>query len=344
MRICVYGAGAVGGHIAAKLSAGGHSVSIVARGSHLDAIKADGITLSTLDRQISARVFATENPEDCGQQDVVFVALKAHALRDAASRIVSLLGPDTLVIFAQNGLPWWYPLGLADDRRVPPAIPQFDVTDDLMSILRLEQIIGCVVQTSNEVVRPGVIVNASPRNALSMGHVDDRGTDKLERLKLALNESGLDAPDIRDVREIVWLKLLRNMSSSSIAAATLNSSGIIKKDLFLREIFKRIVRETMNIAYAYGYPLDHLTNEEKMVAETNDVVPSLLQDYQRGRLMELNELIFAPLLLGYHAGIETPTIDAVAAIARRRAIDKGLVVEGGDPNFCRYTMPDMQTH
>jgi 2-dehydropantoate 2-reductase len=343
MRICVYGAGAVGGHIAAKLSAAGHTVSIVARGDHLGAIRANGITLETLDRTISAQVNATEKLEECGQQDVIFVTLKAHALCDFPSRIVKLVSPDSLVVFAQNGLPWWYPHGLAKGRRPPPSIPVFDVAKDLLSVLRLEQIVGCVVQTSNEVVRPGVIVNASPRNALSIGHVDDRETDKLERLKLALNESGLDVPVIREIREAVWLKLLRNMSSSSIAAATLNTSGIIKRDPLLREIFKRIVRETMNIAQAYGYPLDHLANEEKLVAETNDVAPSLLQDYQRGRAMEIDELIFAPLAFGRYAGIETPTIDAVAAVARSRAVDKGLVSNGPEAYLRHDVSRDVTT-
>jgi 2-dehydropantoate 2-reductase len=270
-------------------------------------------------------VFATDRPKDCGEQDAVFVTLKANALQDV--RIASLLASQTLVVFGQNGMPWWYPHSLPEERRRPPSIPLFALAERFFPLLRPDQVIGCIVQTSNEIVRPGHVVNNVPRNALMISHIDDHDSTAVQALRKALEEAGLASPAPRDIREAVWLKLLRNMGSSLISAVTQQRAAIVKTDPLLGTLFTRLVEETLRLAHAYGYPLDALANVQKLLDESPDVKPSLLQDYERRRPVEIDELIFAPLLFARAAGVATPTIDAVAAIARRLAADRGLVGE-----------------
>src|SRR5918996_85858 len=180
MRICIFGAGAVGGHLAAKLAARGHDVSVVARGAHLEAIRDKGITLVHGAETIRGRV-RTEAP---GLQDFVFVTLKANALGAFAEHAAPLLGPDTGVVFAQNGIPWWYAIGLSPTRPRPPDLSFLDRDGALAHAVPSRNIIGGVVYSANELREPGVVVNNVPgNNMLVVGHADDRDSDQIRALR-----------------------------------------------------------------------------------------------------------------------------------------------------------------
>src|SRR5262249_13299778 len=177
MKITIFGAGAVGGHLAAKLGAGaaaaGLEVAAVARGAQLAAIERDGVTLHIGDQRYSARPRVTDRPEELGPQDVVIVTLKAPALPEAAPAMATLIGPDTIFIFALNGIPWWY-LYRIDDNGLPrPDLSRLDPDGLLTRMIGLERVLGCVIYSANEVIAPGVIRNSQgTRNRLVLGEPD----------------------------------------------------------------------------------------------------------------------------------------------------------------------------
>lgn len=326
MRICIYGAGATGGHFAVKLARAGHDVSVVARGSHLEAIRKDGLAMRAGGNTLAAKVVASDNAMDFGPQDVVIVATKATALSSIAPQITPVIGKDSLVVFPQNGMTWWYPLGLSPDLPKPPSLPIFDLARSFLSAMRVDQIAGGLVYSANEIEAPGVILNNSPEhNRMDIGEIDGSGSGLIPVLRKALNEVGIVSPDPGDIRAAVWAKLLTNMSGSALALATGNRSDGTRDDAALREIYMRIVREGLDIAATHGFPLADKLDPERMVARLLHHKPSLLQDYEQGRPMEIAEIILAPVAFARAANIPTPTLDAVAAIVTKMARDRGLL-------------------
>ena len=324
MRGCVFGAGATGGHFAAKLGAAGHDVSVVARGPHLDAIAANGLTLKSGERTIRAKVRAASSAADLGEQDVVIVGVKTPGLAAMAGDLKSLLGPDTLVIFPQNGMTWWYPVGLPDGRPDVPDLPVFRLGDRFLDVMDRDQVVGGIIYSANEVESPGVVLNNSPaRNRLTIQSLTGRREERVSDFRKALEEAGILSEPPRDIRESMWQKLLMNMSGSVIAVATGNRSSISRNDPALGEVYVRVVREGMKVSAAHGYPLDNLDPEKQRVA-MRDHKPSLLQDYEQGRPMEVGEMVLAPQAFARAAGIDTPTLDALAAVVARLARDRGL--------------------
>lgn len=256
MRICVYGAGATGGHIAAKLCTAGHDVSIVARGPHLDAIRAHGLALSTGDREILTRPAASDDPGTLGQQDLVLVTVKATALGNVAEGIGPLIGQRTKIIFAQNGMQWWYPLGDAGDRNQLPDIPIFQLAGRFLSHMKPEQILGGLLYTANAVTAPGKVLNTSPdHNRIYFASIMTQAAADDERFRRIFNDAGVISPPVEDIRRRLWKKLLFNMSGSALALATGNVSSAAKHDPELGETFCRLVAEGLAIAEAYGHKL-----------------------------------------------------------------------------------------
>ena len=227
MRICVFGAGAVGGHFAAQLAASGHEVSVIARGAHLEAIRRNGLTLLKGAQRIVGRVRAAEEPREIGPVDYVLVTLKATGLAVLADRVGPLLGKDTAVVFAQNGIPWWYAQGLSAARPRTPDLGLLDPGGKLARAIAPERVIGSVIYSANEVVAPGVVQNNAPqRNVLVLGEPDDRPSARVQRLAAALEKSSIDAPVETDIRRSIWAKLVINLASSSIGVAT---EGTVKQ-------------------------------------------------------------------------------------------------------------------
>lgn len=326
MRICIYGAGATGGHFAVRLARAGHEVSVVARGAHLAAICESGLTLHSGDDVLTAKVAASDDPREFGAQDVVMVATKATALSSIAPQIAPVIGRDTLVVFPQNGMTWWYPLGLSPKLPKPPSLPIFNLADAFLSAMRVEQIVGGLIYSANEIEAPGVIRNNSPeQNRLDIGAIDGGESSAVIGFRGALVQAGILSPDPHDIRAAVWRKLLTNVSGSTLALATESLSSAVQMDEGLKEIHRRITREGMAIAAAHGYPLHDRPGPARKATLPLNHKPSLLQDYEQGRPMEIAEIILAPVAFARAVGLETPTLDAVAAIVTKMARDRGLL-------------------
>jgi 2-dehydropantoate 2-reductase len=326
LRICIYGAGASGGHFAVRLARAGHDVSVVARGPHLAAIRDGGLRLRTGGEVLSARVAAGEAPGDFGPQDVVIVATKATALPAIAPQIAPLVGGDTLVIFPQNGMTWWYPVGLPASHPVPPAIPIFDLAKPFLAAMRPDQVIGGIIYSANEVEAPGVIKNNSPdHNRLEIAALATNSAHSRDvaALRETFERAGILSPDPGDIRAALWTKLVNNMSGSAIGLATRSTSDGARKDKAMAEIYRRVVREGLGIAAAHGYTLG--LDPERMLARLLNHKASLLQDYEQGRPMEIAEIVLAPLAFARAAGLATPSLDTLAAIVTKLAKDRGLV-------------------
>jgi 2-dehydropantoate 2-reductase len=322
VKICVYGAGAGGGHVAVKLAAAGHDVSVVARGAHLAAIQKHGLQLISGAHTLEAKVEATDDPGELGPQDTVVVAVKSTALGQVANNIDCLLTPATPVIFPQNGIPWWYGHGLSNKYSTPPDIPIFSLSDSLLKSMRVQQVVGGVIYSANEIDAPGVIKNNSPdHNRLEIGSIAGPDSNDVVRIRAMLNAAGIESPVVDDIRKAVWTKLLANMSASTIALVTRNQSSISRKDPALREIFIRLVGEGLEIAAAYGFALD--LDAEAILSGLMDRKPSLLQDYEQSRPMEVAEIILAPAVFAHARSVSCPTLDMFAALAARMAADRG---------------------
>ena len=326
MKFCIYGAGASGGHFAVKLARAGHDVSLIARGPHLAAIRESGLRLQSGGEVLTVNPVATDEPRALGPQEVVIVATKATALPSIAAQIGPLIGEDTLVIFPQNGMTWWYPIGLSSQGPELPMLPVFELAKPFLAAMRPEQVLGGIIYSANEVISPGVIQNNSPRhNRLQFAQVSGPAPEKLSAIRQALEGAGILSPVPGDVRAELWIKLINNMSGSTIALATRGTSDGLRSDAALSEIYRRVVREGLSISSAHGYPLADRMDPDLMLSRLLSHKPSLLQDYEAGRPMEIAEIVLAPIAFARAAGIATPTLDTLGAIVAKLARDRGLL-------------------
>lgn len=330
MRICVFGAGAVGGHLAAKFAAAGHEVSVVARGANLEAIKANGIALREGARTIVGRVRASDRPADLGEQDVVFVTTKATALAAFAASAAPLIGPDgdskTAFVFVQNGIPWWYAQGLSASRPRPPDLSRLDPGGVLERAIAPERVIGGVVYSSNDVAEPGVVVNyTGGRNMLVIGETDDRASGRIEALRALLAGAGMHSPPAANIRQSVWDKLLLNFASSLCVPLGEPISAIVD-DPALRAVRERVLVEGRAIAGAHGISFEGVPRRPGggHSAGATAHKPSLLQDYELGRPMEIDAILAVPCAFARAARVAAPTLEALSAIIARLAARKGL--------------------
>ena len=318
MRICIFGAGAVGSHFAVRLALSGHDVSCVMRGPHLEATRANGLTLRVGDDAFSARVNASDDPAALGPQDVVISTLKANGLDALVNGLPPLLRDDTAIVFAQNGIPWWYDIGLAADQPPPPDLGFLDPGARLRSAVSRDRIVGGVIFSSNEITAPGIVVNDSPeRNMLLVGECDDRPSQRIERLRAALNEALIQSPPVPRIREAIWTKLTSNMSVSVLCSLTGKTARLTMEDPALQTFVPRLLDEAQAVARSC-YP-----GITRRTGRAPDHLPSLRQDFDRGRPMEIDALVTAVQELGRLTGKPTPAIDTVLALVRRLAIERG---------------------
>jgi 2-dehydropantoate 2-reductase len=321
MRICIFGAGAVGSHFAVRLALAGHEVSCVMRGPHLEAVKARGLTLRVGGAEFSARVNASGDPAALGRQDVVISTLKANALGDLVAGLPHLLRDGTAIVFAQNGIPWWYDIALSADHPPPPDLGFLDPGGGLRAVVSRERIIGGVIFSANEVVEPGIVVNLSPeRNMLLVGECDDAPGARIGRLRTVLNEASIQSGEVTRIRRAIWSKLMTNMSMSVLCLITGQTARAARADPALRDVVPRLLDEAQAIGQSCYADVERVTRS----GPAPDHKPSLLQDYERGRPMEIDTLVRAPAAFAKAAGLSTPMLDLLAALAVRKARDKGL--------------------
>jgi 2-dehydropantoate 2-reductase len=327
MKICIFGAGAVGGHIAAKLAASGHEVSVVARGAHLEAMREKGITLVHGKDIIRGRVRAADASKTLGVQDFVFVTLKANLLGAFAEAAAPLLGEDTGVVFAQNGIPWWYGIGLSKERPRPPDLSKLDPGGKLRNLLAPNQIIGGVVYSANEVREPGVIVNNVPgNNMLVVGQADDGDSEKIRALRKLLDAADLYSPPTADIRKSVWAKLVQNLSTAALCTLAGATVKEVRSDPGLGEVSRRLGAEARAIARAHGVDPEGAPQRPGGTQSAGAIShkPSMLQDYERARPMEIEAQLVAPLAFARAAQVSAPTLETVVALVVAKAAARGL--------------------
>ncbi len=321
MRICIFGAGAVGSHFAVRLALASHDVCCVMRGPHLEAAKAKGLTLRVGEAEFSTRVSASDDPAALGPQDLVVSTLKANSLGSLVAGLPPLLGENTGIVFAQNGIPWWYDIGLPLDHPPPPDLAFLDPGGRLRALVSSDRIIGGVIFSSNEVVEPGVVENLSPdRNMLLVGECDDRASERIERLRAVLNQASIQSPPVTRIREAIWSKLMTNMSMSVLCLITGQTAKGARQEPALRDVVPRLLEEAQAIGRSCYGDVQRVTRS----GPAPDHKPSLLQDFERGRPMEIDALVRAPAAFARAAGLSTPMLDLLAGLAIRQARDKGL--------------------
>jgi 2-dehydropantoate 2-reductase len=322
-RVCVYGAGAIGGHLAARLARGGADVSIVARGAHLAAIRQNGLRIHAPDAELHANVTATDDPRDLGPQDAVLVTAKSPALASVAAGIGPLLGPDTPVVFVMNGIPWWYfhAHGGALDGQT---LPQLDPDGAIRAAVDVRRVIGGVVYSACTVVEPGVVHVENPRNRLVLGEPDGALTPRIEAIAAPLRAGGFIIDATPKIRDAIWSKLLLNLGGGPIAILTGGPPKLNLLEPAIETAVRHVYEEAIAIATALG--CSPTLNIETQLGHSRASAhkPSILQDLELGRPMEIESMLAAPLELARRAGVPTPTLDLLIALACTRAATAGL--------------------
>jgi 2-dehydropantoate 2-reductase len=323
MRACVYGAGAIGGHLAVRLAKGGADVSVIARGPHLAAIQANGLEVHAVDGVHKIKVTATDDPRAVGPVDAVFVTVKAPALPAVAAGIAPLLRSDTPVAFVMNGIPWWYFLHLGgpyDGRK----LPRVDPDDVLLNVVGPERAVGGVVYSASAVIDPGVIEVEQPKSRVVLGEPNGTLSERVAAMAETITKGGIRGEATTEIRTEIWNKLIGNLAGGTIAVLSGLSPKAAYSQPAAREASLRIMHEAAAVAWALG--ARPTTNHDARVANQSsmDHKPSILQDLVLGRPMEVDGLFDAPLVLARIAGVETPTLDLLVALCKLRAEASGL--------------------
>ena len=322
MRVCIYGAGAVGGHIAGRLAKGGADVSLVARGPHLAAIQADGLRVQTVDGLLHSRPAASDHPRMLGPQDAVIATVKAPSLPQVAAGIGPLLREDTLVVFAMNGIPWWYfhaHGGPLDGKR----LPRIDPDAAVWNAVGPERAVGGVAYTASTVTAPGVVHAENARNRIILGRPDGRTDAGLEALAAALTAGGFEIEVTSRIRDAIWAKLLMNLTGGSLGILTTSAMKDAFSNPAVSAAAAAMAHEGAAIARGLGCdPGDPETGLPRLALSSHK--QSILQDLELGRPMEVDAVLRVPLELARVAGIATPTLDLIVGLAVQRARAAGL--------------------
>jgi 2-dehydropantoate 2-reductase len=316
MKVCIYGAGAVGGHLAARLSAAGHhEISVIARGPQLEAIKQRGLTVSRGDEVHSGHPnYATDDPRTLAPQDVVIVSLKAQALPEAAASIEALLAPDGVAVFATNGIPWWWHKGL--DVPQTPLFP-LDPNGELWNRLK-DRSLGCVIYSPNEVIEPGVIRSAL-KDRWMLGEPDGVESERLNRVAEVFQSAGIRGVATTDLRYEIWYKLLINCGLNPVAALTRLPTPLMNKNPHIIALRKAVMLEVTDIALACGtdlrgkIDLDELCTPTKRSGSNR---ASMLQDVLAGRSLEHEAILGIAVGLANEHGVAAPRCELMLGLMR----------------------------
>jgi 2-dehydropantoate 2-reductase len=317
VKICIFGAGAIGGYLAVELARAGVDVSVVARGPHLAAMRENGLRLLIGDDSRVVRVRCSDRPSELGTQDYVIIALKAHSIAGAVDSMVPLLSPDTAVVTASNGLPYWF-FGARDLAMLGGHLDSIDRGGRQCQLLGAERAIGCVVFPATEVTAPGVIRHEHG-NKLPIGEPDGVRSERVVRLHDALTAAGFDAPIRTDIRDEIWLKLWGNLCFNPVSALTLATIDVVTGDAGTRAICRSMMMEMQAIGQHLELRL-RVDVERRMegARALGAHKMSMLQDLEQGREMEVEPLVGVVQELGRRTGIPTPTVDVVLALIRQR--------------------------
>ncbi len=322
MKICIYGPGAIGGLIAARLAQAGHTVSVVARGAHLTAIREHGLRIVSEKNETKVRIKAEHNPALLGPQDCVIVAVKGQSLPEVAAGIAPLLGPDTSIVTAMNGVPWWFfdRLAFGDGKL---RLESLDPGGQLTRAMPTERIVGCVVHLAASTPEPGVIRHSMDER-LILGEPGGRNTARTQAIVAALKEAKFETVATATIEKEFWVKLLGNISFNPVAALTLATANRLIADEYVKAYMVSIMHECLAIGRAVG--VDAAIDPEarmEMARRLGAFKPSTLQDMEAGKSLEIDGLLIGTLEIARKAGVAAPFTESLAGLARLRAESTG---------------------
>ena len=324
-RICIYGAGAIGGYMAACLDRAGAEVSLVARGPHLAAIRDKGLRLNKAGEQSVHQLAASDNPAELGPQDYIILALKAHGIPKIIDQMAPLLGPDTAVVSAVNGLPWWYfhqaNTGTILDNQ---PLQSVDPGGRIYSEIGAHRAIGCVVYPACEIAEPGVIQHIDGER-FSLGEPSGEASERVKTLSQLMIAGGLKAPQKKRIRDEIWVKLWGNCSFNPVSALTGATLDQIGADPACRHLVHNIMTECQTIGEAVGVRFN-VSIEDRIAgaARITGHKPSTRQDIEAGRPLEIDPLVSAVLELADRLEIQAPTLAHVTGLLKLQARTLGL--------------------
>jgi 2-dehydropantoate 2-reductase len=323
MKVCIYGAGAIGGYLGVQLARAGADVSLVARGAHLAAMRESGLKLLIGDQEHVVRPRCTDNPAELGPQDFVIICLKAHSITGVLAQMQPLLGPRTRVVTAVNGIPYWY-FHRHGGRYEGSTLESIDPGGRQWKELGPERAIGCIVYPATEIEAPGVIRHVYG-DRFPLGEPSGEITADVERLSQLFVAAGMQAPVLDRIRDEIWLKLWGNVCLNPISALTCATLDVICSDPATRALSKAIMLETQAIAETFG--VKFRVDVERRIEGARKVgahKTSMLQDLERGRPMEIDPLVSVVQEMARLTGIATPALDTVLALVSQRAKLAGL--------------------
>ena len=316
MKICIVGAGAIGGMLGVKLALTGHDVTLILRGANLEAVRANGLMLieESGNELVAKPIKATSKISEAGVQDVVILGLKAHQVAAVAGDLPQLMHSTTRVVTMQNGIPWWYFYKLPGDYTGKPVL-SVDPDGLIAQCIPIDSVIGSVVYPASEVIRPGVI-KVIEGNRFTLGEIDGVDTPSVRAISDAFKAAGFKAPVSMDIRSEIWLKVWGNLSFNPISALTQATLEDICVYPATRELAASMMLEAQTIGEKLG--VQFKVSLEKRIAGAQAVgqhKTSMLQDVEQGRALELQALVASVIELGQITQTPTPTIQSVYALA-----------------------------
>ena len=325
MKVCIYGAGAIGGYLGVQLAqSGADNVSLVARGAHLAAMQEHGLKLLINDEERVAKVKATDKPAELGVQDVIIICLKAHSITGAIDSMKPLLGDHTRIVTAVNGIPYWYFYKHGGNEFEGRTLESIDPGARQWNELGPQRGIGCIVYPATELEAPGVIRHVYG-DKFPLGEASGETTTDIQNLSKVFEASGLKAPILDRIRDEIWLKLWGNVCFNPISALTHATLDVICSDPATRALSKSMMLEAQQIAETFG--VKFRVDVERRIEGARKVgahKTSMLQDLERGRPMEIDPLVTVVQEMGQMTKIPTPAIDAVLGLVIQRAKVAGL--------------------
>lgn len=323
MKFCIYGSGAIGGSMAARLFTAGVETSVVARGAQLEAIRANGLVCEAPDKRYGGKMPASDNPADLGKQDVVIVGVKAHGVSAIVDGLKALLHEETAIVYALNGIPWWYFYG-AGGAQEGKRLDRLDPGGRLWDEVGIARSVGCVLNFPSTLVAPGVTKQIMTVNNVSIGEPKGGDSARLRAIDKALTDAGFKIQSKNPIRDEVWSKLHRLLPTSALATLTMSSAGAVASAPELRATFIGAMKEITALAAAYGSALPEDYEARIEAQKPLPHRPSMLQDLEAGRSMEVDAQFTAVQDLAQAAGVAIPTLDVVIGLVRARALTAGL--------------------
>ena len=310
MKICIVGAGATGGYLGVKLINAGFDVSLVARGAHLTAMKKKGLTLIENDKEITCSPKCSDSMKELGKMDFIFITLKAYSINGLVKEISTMFDENTSVISAYNGIPWWYFFG-AEGQFKNYRIKCIDPENIQWNVITPERIIGCVVYPATEIIEPGVIKHIEG-NRFSLGEPNGAQTERISRISKAMARADLKAPVRKNIRQEIWMKLIGNLAFNPLSVITGETLDVLLLNEENKKTAYEAMKEATSIMDKLNVPMSISIDQRiEGAAKVGSHKTSMLQDYEKGKELELDALVVAVKEIADLLGIKTPTIDRI---------------------------------